>query len=302
MSRPKPGEFRFCGRIFSSEELEIIRGMIAADDRPNRSKLSRMVCEEFNWRRPDGRLRDMSCRVAMLRMHRQELIELPPPRTVNSNGRRRPCLTAASEPQLPITIPVGQLGDMDLRQVAGKQESRLWNELIERYHYLGYQPLSGAQIRYLVFSDGRLLAAMGFGASAWKIAPRDKYIGWTHEQRRLNLQLVVNNARYLIMPWVHSKNLASHLLSRIAKRLVKDWEVRYGYRPLLLETFVGPQFQGTCYKAANWVEAGRTQGRGKLDTENRYALPVKRIFLYPLCRNFRQLLCRQDLLPQSKEE
>lgn len=302
MSRPESAEHRFCGRIFSSDEIEIIRGMIASEDRPNRSKLSRMVCEELNWRRPDGRLKDMSCRVAMLRMHRQDLIELPPPQRVNSNGRRRPCLTAASEPQCPITIPMGQLGDVELRQVVGKMESRLWNELIERHHYLGYQPLSGAQIRYFAFAGAKLLAAIGFGASAWKVAPRDKFIGWTHEQRRLNLQLVVNNARYLIMPWVHSQNLASHLLSRIAKRLPKDWEVRYGYRPLLLETFVGPQFHGTCYKAANWVEVGRTQGRGKLDTKNLYALPVKRIFLYPLHRNFRRQLCRQDLSLQRKEE
>jgi len=233
----------------------------------------------------------MSCRVAMLRMERDGLIELPAPRRTNGNGRRKPRVTSASDPQLSITVPVGELGDLEFRQIQGRRESSLWNELVERYHYLGYEPLAGAQIRYFVFGRSRLVAALGFGASAWKVAPRDRFIGWTHEQRILNLQFVVNNARFLIMPWVRSQNLASHLLSRVVKRLPQDWESRYGYRPVLLETFVGEQFRGTCYRAANWIDVGQTQGRGKLDRWKRCALPVKRIFLYSLCRGFRRRLC-----------
>ena len=294
MSSTTGGQHRFCGRTFSALELETIRGLIADGGR-TRVELSRLVCEEFDWLRPDGRLKDMSCRVAMLRMHRDGLIELPPPQRSNGNGRRKPRLTSASDPQIPITLPVGELGELEFVQIQAGKQSSLWNELIERHHYLGYQPLAGAQIRYFVFARERLLAALGFGASAWKVAPRDRFIGWTHEQRILNLRFIVNNARFLILPWVQSRNLASHLLSRVVKRLPQDWENRYGYRPMLLETFVGMRFRGTCYQAANWVEVGQTQGRGKLDRWNRYALPVKRIFLYPLRRGFRRQLCTQDL-------
>lgn len=295
MSSAKLGEHRFCGRTFNLSELETIRGLIASDGRRTRAELSRLVCDELDWRRPDGRLKDMSCRVAMLRMHRDGVIELPPPRWTNGNGRRKPRLTSASDPQIPITLPVGELGGLEFRQIQERKESSLWNELIERHHYLGYEPLAGAQIRYFVFGRSRLLAALGFGASAWKVAPRDQFIGWTHEQRSHNLRFVVNNARFLILPWVRSQNLASHLLSRAVKRLPQDWESRYGYRPVLLETFVGERFRGTCYQAANWIDVGQTKGRGKLDQWNRCALPVKRIFLYPLCRGFRRQLCTQDL-------
>jgi hypothetical protein len=294
MPSPQAGHARFCGRSFSAVELESIRELIASDQRRTRAELSRLVCEQLDWRRPDGRLKDMSCRVAMLRMERAGLIALPPPRRTNGNGRRKPRLTSASHPQMPVTLPAGALGELDVREVQGRRESSLWNELIERYHYLGYEPLPGAQIRYFVFGGSRLLAALGFGAAAWKVAPRDRFIGWTHEHRSQRLRFVVNNARFLIMPWVRSRNLASHLLSRIVKRLPQDWETRYGYRPVLLETFVETRFRGTCYLAANWIDVGQTQGRGKLDRHNLYALPVKRIFLHPLRRDFRRQLCTFD--------
>jgi hypothetical protein len=168
----------------------------------------------------------------------------------------------------------------------------LWNELIERHHYLRYKPLPGAQLRYLVFSGSHLLAALGFGASAWKVAPRDRWIGWSAEERRHNLHLVVNNARYLILPWIRSPNLASRILAGVARQLPRDWESRYHYSPVLLETFVERErFQGTCYRAANWMHVGHTQGRGKLDRQGQRLLPVKEIFLYPLRRDFRRRLC-----------
>jgi hypothetical protein len=168
----------------------------------------------------------------------------------------------------------------------------LWNELIERYHYLGYAPLPGAQMRYLVFSGPRLLAALGFGAAAWKVAPRDRFIGWNDDQRRRHLHLVVNNARFLILPWVTSPNLASCILGRILQQLPEDWKSRYGYRPVLLETFVQQErFRGTCYRAANWLRVGQTQGRGKLDCHHRPRLPVKDVYVYPLQKDFRATLC-----------
>lgn len=291
------GAVRYCCRLFTAEEIVRIRRMIASDPKPNRLQLSRMVCDELSWLRPDGRRKDMSCRVAMLRMERDGLITLPPPQKGNGNGSTRPRLTAASDPQSPIMQPAGTLGKLVFHTVNTRQESALWNELIERYHYLGYKPLPGAQLRYLVYSNPaatgkeRLLAALGFGAAAWKVAPRDQFIGWTAEQRKTNLHLIVNNARFLILPGVTSKNRASRILAGLAKRLPKDWQHRYAYRLVLLETFVEKdRFQGTCYRAANWIHVGQTKGRGKLDRNHRPALPVKDIFLYPLHKNFGQIL------------
>jgi hypothetical protein len=283
---------RYCGRLFTAEEMDLLRRLIASNPARTRAQLSRDVCDLLGWHRPDGRRKDMSCRVAMLRMERDGLLQLPPPLKGNGNGRRRPRRTSASDPQEPLTAPVGRLGELVFRCVETRKDSSLWNELIERHHYLGYQPLPGAQIRYLISSGAHLLAAVGLGASAWKVAPRDRFIGWTLEQRRDQLHRVVNNARFLILPWIHSPNLASHLLARLARRLPQDWERRYGYSPVLLETFVEHErFRGTCYRAANWIHVGQTQGRGKLDRHKRFAVPVKDVFLLPLCRDFRQRLC-----------
>jgi hypothetical protein len=144
----------------------------------------------------------------------------------------------------------------------------------------------------MVESGQHLLAVLGFAAAAWSIAPRDRFIGWTQAQRQQNLHLVVNNNRFLILPWVHSKNLASKILALVAKQLPMDWFARYGYQPVLLETFVQQNlFRGTCYRAANWVYIGHTQGRGKLDRFCKHPLSVKDIFLYPLQNNFRTILC-----------
>lgn len=282
---------RYCGRLFSAEEIDLLRRLIASNPAKTRAQLSRDVCDLLGWRRPDGGRKDMSCRVAMLRMERDGLLQLPPPLKGNGNGHRRPRLTPASDPQEPLTTPVGRLGELVFRCVETRQDSSLWNELIERHHYLGYQPLPGAQIRYLITRGDDVLAAVGFGASAWKVAPRDLFIGWTLEQRRDHLHQVIDNARFLILPWIHSPNLASHLLARLARRLPQDWDRRYGYAPVLLETFVEKaRFRGTCYRAANWIHVGQTQGRGKLDRYKRFAVPVKDVFLLPLRRDFRQRL------------
>jgi len=286
-------KMRYCGREFSPSELESIRRLIADNPRSNRAALSRLVCEQLGWRRPDGRLKDMSCRVAMLRMQDDGLIQLPPPQNGNNNGKPYHRRTPRAEPELfPVIAPAGALENLHLQPVEDHNESHLWNEYIERYHYLGYQPLAGAQLRYFARSGGRVLALLGFGAAAWKTAPRDRFIGWSPEQRERRLHLVINNARFLILPCVQSRNLASRLLSMATRRLADDWQHRYSYCPVLVETFVEtPRFRGTCYKAANWIYVGETKGRGKLDVENKARLPKKSIWVHPLVRNFRSHLC-----------
>ncbi len=284
-------EVRYCGRTFTGEELGIIYQIIA--DRkanPTRHAISRAICQALDWRKHNGELKDLSCRVALLRMEKDGLLSLPAP-TRPPPGRRKPKFTEASGPQPPIIGTRGQLKDLKLSVVDSTSQSYLWNQLIARYHYLGYQPLVGAQLRYLVYDGTRLLAALGFSASAWRLQPRDGFIGWTDSQREASLHLVVNLARFLILPWVKVKFLASSLLSLAAKHLPEDWWGRYRYHPVLLETFVDERFLGTCFKAANWIWLGQTQGRGKKQyPRRRYDAPIKEIFLYPLCCDFRHCL------------
>lgn len=284
---------RYCGRDFTQAEIEIIRELLAGSPPLNRYRLSQAVCERLNWRRANGGLKDMSARVALLRMQADALIALPPPR------RGRP-VTFKAHPHIeravlePERVPAVDLGRISVHLVTQKADSLLWNAYIERHHYLGHQPLPGAQLRYFVRAAGEIVALLGFGASAWKTKPRDAAIGWSTEQRRRNLHLIVNNARFLILPWINVKNLASRALALVSRRLADDWHARYAYRPVLLETFVEkPRFTGTCYKAANWHYLGDTQGRGKLDTLHRNGEPIKTIWIYPLARNFRQLLCNE---------
>ena len=282
---------RYCGRLFTIQEMDWIRRLMASEPKLNRAQLSRRVCNELHWLRPDGRSKEMSCRVAMLRMQRDGLITLPRPQKGNGNGHTRPRLTAASDPKEPLSLPARDVMPLEFRPVDTPGDSLLWNELIERYHYLKYKPLPGAQMRYLLFHGSYLLAALGFSAAAWKVAPRDRFIGWDDGQRRRNLHRIANNSRFLILPWVEVRNLASCILAAAAKRLGDDWKERYGYEPVLLETFVErSRFRGTCYRAANWIHVGDTQGRGKLDRQHRGLSTVKHIYVYPLHKRFRQKL------------
>jgi hypothetical protein len=286
-------KLRYCGRDFFEPEIEKIRDIISSDDKPNRAKISRRVCREFSWVKHDGGLKEMSCRVALLRMQNDGLVELPKPTKKNGNKTKRNVkLTDKSNPRTPILLPVHELAKLHIEQLQNRADSLLYNEYISRYHYLGYDTLPGAQIRYFIKCNDEIIGAMGFGAAAWKVACRDKWIGWDPVQRKKKLHLIVNNARFLIFPWINSKNLASKALAIIAKRLPCDWQRRYSYTPLLLETFVqNDKFKGTCYKAANWKMLGNTAGRGKLDSKNEKKLPVKSVFTMPLTKAFRSGLC-----------
>ena len=281
---------RYCGRDFTEAEIELIRKWLTTP-LMNRARLSRQVCAELGWRRDNGGLKDMSCRVALLRMQTDGLITLPPPRNPKPVAYQ-PYPHIERAVLEPATVPTIDLATLNVDPVLTKADSMLWNAYIERHHYLGHQLMPGAQLRYFVRAAGHIVAALGFGASAWKVKPRDQVIGWSKDQRQRNLHLIVNNARFLILPWIHCKNLASRILALVSRRLPADWQARYAYRPVLLETFVEKQrFTGTCYKAANWQHLGDTQGRGKLDILHRNAQPIKSIWIYPLTRDFQRQLC-----------
>lgn len=281
--------YRYCGKNWSAEDIERIRLLIKGSPAARRAELSRMVCAAFSWHSPNGKPKEMSCKVVMLRMYRDGLIALPAP----LHAVRRPSLTFKSpasdpEPQLEISIQ-----DLDLRlePLTCKRGRSLWNEYISRYHYLGYRTMQGAQIRYFIKACDKILGAMGFGGAAWKVAPRDLFIGWTHEERQARLHLIVNQTRFLILPWIRCQNLATKSLALARHRIGDDWEKRYGYRPVLLETFVDTtRFRGTCYKAANWIHVGLTQGRSRMDRYHANDQPVKRVLLLPLQSDFRKHL------------
>ena len=282
----------YCGRQFSPQDLETIRTLIEQNPSLKRSPLSRQLCQLWGWTKPNGELKDMSCRVALLRLQADGLIELPASNMQQVRRRAHFPATQASDAQEAQCQPVHELGPISMRRVAGTKASRLWNEYVQRYHYLGYTPMSGSQMRYNVYAANTLVALISFGASAWKLQARERFVGWDEAARARNLQLVVNNARFLILPWIESKGLASKILSKAARQLPGDWRQRYGYRPVLLETFVEfGRHRGTCYKAANWQYIGQTAGRGK-KSKGGQTVPVKDIWLYPLRNDFASVLSR----------
>lgn len=288
---------RYSGRDFTDGDLAVIRLLIESRPDLNRNQLSMEICNRFDWRKVNGGLKDMSCRVALLGMHRAGLITLPAPRCERPQQGGKIQATAATD--CPESVPtIDDLKSIEVTLVkASTKTSHLWNEFIHRYHYLGFKTLPGTQLRYFITYQGNPIAMLGFGAAAWKTMPRDNYIGWDAVTRERRLHLIVNNARFLILPWIRRKNLASKILSIAIKRLPQDWENHYSYRPLLLETFVDDtRFTGATYKASNWICVGKTKGRGRFDTKKECKVPVKQVWLFPLVKNAGVTL-RTDCVP-----
>lgn len=282
---------RFSGRRFSAAELKLIAEVTSDLPALSLTELSRTLCELLDWKRPSGKLKTDECRGLLESLQSLGQITLPALRQTAPKGPRRVEPTASSQPQQPLSGTAGDYEPLLIDCVYGvdNPQVRLFAEFIDRYHYLGYRVPYGAQLRYLVCSQrfpGRVLACLLFSSPAWKMAPRDDWIGWNDPQRRQNLQYLVANSRFLILPWVQVRRLASKILSRVARQLPQDWEQLYGYRPLLLETLVdSARFQGTCYRAANWIHIGRTQGRGRMDRCHKaHGRAVKDIYVFPLCR------------------
>jgi hypothetical protein len=234
----------------------------------------------------------MVCRGLMLALHRAGHIVLPAQRRVGVNPlvQRSKPLPVVMEAQ-PIHCALKDLLPLTFRQVRRTQEERTFNGLIEAHHYLGYTQPVGEHLKYMVSSGERLLACLAWSSAPRHLGPRDRFIGWSQEQRQKNLRLLAYNPRFLILPWVAVPHLASHILGRMARILPADWQRIYGHDIVFLETFVDPtRYKGTCYRAANWTVLGVTTGRGKNDLTHKANRSIKEILGYPLCRDFRQWL------------
>lgn len=260
----------------------------------SRVALSRRVCGKLNWRSPNGKLKEVSCRVALSQLDRRGVIRLQP-LNHRAPGRKKTELGDLSATPEPIQCRLEELDGVELVRVnsADSKASKCWNELMGRYHYLGSGPLCGAQLRYLIKSGkGQWLGGLAFSASAWRVKARDHWIGWSDRARKENLHKVVSNSRFLILPWIKVQNLASHVLGQAMGRLRADWQERYGFEPVLLETFVDlSRFLGTSYRAANWLCVGQTAGRGRQDRKKTFSLTRKDVYVYSLRQKAREILC-----------
>ncbi len=279
------------GRDVAAAEMELIREVVESCAGVSRTELSKTVCELLGWRRRNGSLRALECREYLEQLESCGYLQLPEKR------RRRPLGSSTRIPQTPRGEPgealvgsVEELGPITLQEARDAEAREWFRELVGRYHYQGYSVAYGAQLCYLVFvsqPERRVVGCVRFSSPAWRMAARDGWIGWDEPTRARNLQRVVNNSRFLLLPWVQVRNLASRVLSQAARQVAVDWPGRYGVEPVLLETLVdGERFSGTCYRAANWIEVGETSGRGRMDRAHaRHGACVKKVLLYPLVRD-----------------
>jgi hypothetical protein len=283
------------GRPVGELDLEMLRQWLGQNPGWSRWRLSQALATHWDWRNGAERLKDMAARTLLLKLHQRGLIALPPRRQIPTNRMR--CRSEAREisewGQHPIECGLAQLGVLTVGEVSSQAAGRTWvKAALGQLHYLGFGGAVGENLQYVVRDGpGRPLACLVFGAAAWKCQDRDRFIGWSAPQRHRHLGLIVNNTRFLILPWVNVPHLASWILGQISRRLARDWQAKYGHGIVLLETFVEREcFRGTAYRAANWLAVGATTGRTRQDRHTCIQAPVKDIYLYPLRRDFREVL------------
>ena len=283
------------GRRLDGPQLEQLGHWVSGHPGWSRRRLSVELASRWGWRNGAGQLKDMAARTLLLKLHQRGLVELPPRRQAPTNrmGCGAPELSLAEEPPDALDCALEDLGPLEVHEVSREARERAWVKgALGRYHYLGFNGAVGENLQYVVSDgQGRHLACLVFGAAAWKCQDRDRFIGWSAQQRQRNLALLANNTRFLILPSVRVQRLGSWILGQVHRRLARDWEAKYGHRVVLVETFVEqPRFQGTVYRAANWQRVGRTTGRTRQDRHTRIQVAVKDIYVYPLCRGFREAL------------
>lgn len=281
------------GRELSSDNIETIRHMITDNPDWHRTRLSKELCAQWEWRTETGLLKDMACRSMLRKLEQKGLVTLPVARHSGNRQRRIPDVPHDRDP---IETNLRSIRPVQLVQVRrrGKTDD-LFHCLMDRYHYLGCKGHVGEHMKYLAFDrEHRPVACLLFGSAAWKTDPRDRFIGWDRQTRRRNLHLMTNNTRFLILPWIRISHLASYILGASLRRLRRDWMAKYGHDLCMVETFVDrSRFVGTCYQAANWIRIGQSKGRSRQDRHHRLQVPIKDIYVYPLTSDYKKQLCAQ---------
>ncbi len=285
-------EIKYRGRIATTEDIEFIHKLISENPHDSRRKLSQKLCEAWTWVQPNGALRDMVARGFMLELQRAGYIQLPPKKASPNNpfqNRKQP--DPVEIDVSPFHTSLNEIRPLEFHQVRRTDAEKLFNSLMNRYHYLGYCQPVGEHLKYIVYSKKRPVACLAWSSAPRHIGARDRFIGWDVEDRKKNLCLMAYNTRFLILPWVKIPHLASHILGRMARILSEDWEEMYHHPVYYLETFVDKErFKGTCYQAANWIYLGDTTGRGKNDQTGKPNRSIKAVLGYPLTKNFRKYL------------
>lgn len=286
----------YSGRGFTSEEIELIKWTRKRYTNLSRHELAGTICEFLGWTTPSGRAKLPQCVAFLEKLENEGFIELPPAVASKSKRSRASIIPNYDIDTTPI---VGDLKDFEpihLEIARAGDELKLWRKYVNDYHMLGDKQVFGSRLQYFIKSGETKLGCMQFSASSWALESRDKWIGWSMEDKKKRLHFIVNNSRYLIFPWVNIKNLASKALALAIKQIQKDWLREYSYAPVLLETFVDlSHFAGTCYKASNWIYIGETKGRGRMDRKNEFTLSQKVIYMYPLQKDFKD--CLKGLKP-----
>lgn len=286
----EPIVFRYRFRELASHDIDFIRSAISKYYSRGRSYISRVLCRHWNWVQPNGKLKEYPARDLLLRLEEKGFIKLPPRLNQKNNLKRNTYAQIPIFKKQDLTGIVGNYSKLTIR-IVKQTDSYLWNYLLHHYHYLGQPKLVGEHLKYLAYLNGQVVACISWASAAWKIKSREKFIGWDESTKRKKLYLIANNTRFLILPWIRVKHLASKVLALNLKRLSDDWQNIYNHRVYLVETFVDTsRFKGTCYKAANWQHVGQTSGTAKKGNNYLYHGQPKAVYLYPLHRNFRRLL------------
>jgi len=287
-----------CGRKITVEEIAEIKETVELFPNLSRTELVQTLCENLQWLTASGGNKIDACLKLLKKLEAEGIMKLPEKRNLRIAPRRSKTIsiTNRTAPQSDITCSLKELGSVKLEVANDPESSGLWNEYVSRYHYLGYKKPFGTFLRYFITCDKGVLGCFLFAGAAKAIGVRDKWIGWGNNQRLRNLGWVINNSRFVILEWVHVKNLASHALGQVQRRIRDDWYKKWGFQPVLMETFVDPErYYGSCYKASNWEYLGMTTGAGLVRKDKKYSTTPKMIFMKPLTQNFRSLLCSDEL-------
>jgi len=280
-------------RTITNADLESIQITVNEHWDKGRTPISKILCQKWNWIQPNGQLKDMACREVLLTLNRKGLLKLPPRQTSAHNEKRNKFIPVVEINQTTINRNLSDLPPVELKSVRNNEHEPLYNSLIQQYHYLGYRQIVGSHLKYIAFIDDQPVACLGWGSAAWSVKSRESFVGWDKPTKEKNLHFVVNNTRFLILPWVSVKCLASKILSLNTKRIADDWLNIYNHSLYLLETFVEKdRFKGTCYKAANWICTGQTKGIAKKGHDHLFHGKIKDVYLYPLRKDFRKKLVR----------